>query len=1771
MELNCTDRMDNDEDGLTDCEDPECCFNEACSKSQLCQSYPDPQSILQMKTVLPEFASFFHRTKFLVEDGSLQKFASLQEFDPKRVSVIRGRVVTPRGEGLMGARVQYQSRRRSDIKKGITLTRDDGWFDFLVNGGGIVTLMFGKSPFPFQSRSIYVPWNQMVVMDEVKLAFTKKREGRLTKAVTACQEQTKLIKPIIKVVNDERDGIREIIDLEDSTTKLVHSSWKSSGYLPKIEMKLLDALPSTLLSVHYRITIEGKVFSKVLEPDQDMTVDFIWDGRNAYGQKVYGNSRAIISVGYKHKMCADIVWITQEISLHGFTPKSTDIGGWDLDIHNRYNPKDGIVYRGDGTAIDLKQKEKLVTVITGNFTETVIGPVAIATNSEGHMFVGDSGFIRRVGEFGRVTNLLKLNSSTTSHKYYITLDPMEEYVYVSDPVNIRILKVPVNLPAGISLQDNFEVAVGVGEICSPNHIDCGDGNMAVDAQLVYPKGMAFTKDGEMVFVDGSSLRMVSTEGIVSTLAGERKYQGDWKPSPCGSNIIAAEANFNWPTDIVISPLDETITLIDHGSVLQVTPDKRVVELFCGVDALNNPPKNLAYTNDGSLIIVDESNLIHKLEKNGSVTEIAGSLSFCKRSESGCLISDFDNVVTTASKAKFSHISDITVGPDGALLIADQKKHNIRSIFNFLPRLNLEEKYQVMSPDTGEMYIFTDTGVHQRTNGIFASASSSNLVFIYNSNNEVLEVQDANMNKIKMIRSKDKLISGPVASIVLSSGLEYFLKINKKGDLDQVRSPSGFVRQFHYKESSGLIAKKYLDGKMQYLYQYDTSGRLKEKVTPMGRTGRKGTSGPKTPNQLMSDKKLMSENALLRELYMSENELLKELYKINPVTSGHRLTMNSTLLHQYDWEYFVHTFSRSRSGYGSNVNGVGKKFIVNNIPAFTSELHPRSKTQSLWKADKKLMRVEHSYIPKRTLLIPEPWTGFSFVEQTYDKKRRPERWSWGDMKEILEYDQQGRIKTVKNCKSSKIEYVYPYEDAIYPDKYKTEIGDEYEIRRDNSGGIQQISTPLKFSHSFNVQARVGQYLLSYQPPWSLIPFHFIFGEDGVVTRIRSPGSEQYLVYEEEDFGSRSARTENMEVSEYSDKHGVKQRVLDDLSKTNLNTTYNIQANMIEMVQHAERDSILLSNVSFSCSKLQDLHQVDCSIDFDGKTNDYRMTYDLASHQITDINAFSFLRDQTGVTITNQKKKFELKQSLDRHGRINLEQLWLKRKLVFTKTYTYDCSGKITEIQEKLLSTTETTQYKYTNNGQLDTASTPRVNWIYSYDANSNIGNVNFGLGNSTFENEFGERVSMVSGFNKVTYEFNGNMLSRSGYMFHYNDLNQLIKITFKNQTPKEVIYDSQGRPVIIVEGDAMLYLVYTIVDKPWLLTHVYDRIKDVIKTFTYDTNDKLIAVEENNKLYAVITSPNGSPKKLLNENKGIFKETFRSPFGTEIDDTKEDFNMVIGFNGGVDLKFHSAGVVIIEGRPYDSILGQWMVPDVKQMLSLPDSPKDVHLYRFLSNDPINGKSPKTGYLDTLTEWLSFFNLDMKKMSRPILDPRQIRGLIVPSVKLPGTFGPKQEDDENDEDNLLEPTIQKHLTIHKDIRRPRMGRFFHTKSPLLGPNIVISNDGGRINTLPLDGAGNIEKTIAEIIDNSLLLENHGNYHETIYFLKNSHINEDKITDLKRHVAVTEQDLVPHGREICVKTFDTNLCVISGKEVWELSEWLSSDQNLSSSMRDVSRLVS
>ena len=70
-------------DGLTDCEDPECCEKPNCKQSQLCMTVDRPINILLQRQPPASTASFFQKMRFIIEEGSLQRYADNTAFNER--------------------------------------------------------------------------------------------------------------------------------------------------------------------------------------------------------------------------------------------------------------------------------------------------------------------------------------------------------------------------------------------------------------------------------------------------------------------------------------------------------------------------------------------------------------------------------------------------------------------------------------------------------------------------------------------------------------------------------------------------------------------------------------------------------------------------------------------------------------------------------------------------------------------------------------------------------------------------------------------------------------------------------------------------------------------------------------------------------------------------------------------------------------------------------------------------------------------------------------------------------------------------------------------------------------------------------------------------------------------------------------------------------------------------------------------------------------------------------------------------------------------------------------------------------------------------------------------------------------------------------------------------------------------------------------------------------------------------------------------------------
>ena len=111
---------------------------------------------------------------------------------------------------------------------------------------------------------------------------------------------------------------------------------------------------------------EGELFEKIFEADPNLKYTYSWKGINVYRQRVYGTTTALVKVGYEYEGCSLIIWNVQSTRISGQDLSVSNIGGWDLDIHHRYNFQEGILYKGDGTNIYLKDTPALIFTTMGD-------------------------------------------------------------------------------------------------------------------------------------------------------------------------------------------------------------------------------------------------------------------------------------------------------------------------------------------------------------------------------------------------------------------------------------------------------------------------------------------------------------------------------------------------------------------------------------------------------------------------------------------------------------------------------------------------------------------------------------------------------------------------------------------------------------------------------------------------------------------------------------------------------------------------------------------------------------------------------------------------------------------------------------------------------------------------------------------------------------------------------------------------------------------------------------------------------------------------------------------------------------------------------------------------------------------------------------------------------------------------------------------------------------------------------------------------------------
>jgi RHS repeat-associated protein len=611
-----------------------------------------------------------------------------------------------------------------------------------------------------------------------------------------------------------------------------------------------------LQQVELKVEIQGQRLERTFAPSPNQSFTFSWDGRDGYGRKLTGEHVATITVtqvypgryaqpGESRRAFAQFsatpgVAITGERDAGPIAITSTyrrkltarhdyrvaGIGGWLLDEHHTYDPVGQALYLGSGERRDvaleiIEQHALLVEQSRGGMAVTADGTVYVSAtvNQEAiYRMVPGAAPVRVAGGArpGCTSSLPGPASSVCLSPITLDAGPDGNIYFWNDGSQLGTSILRLDLGTA-----TVSRVAGTGPMqCSVSTSAPGDGGLAVDSPLCFPRSVAVASDGTVYIYESDTsngsrrrIRKVTPDGIIQTVfLGPPNVSGD------------SEVGFDVGPDGSVYAAD----LLGTAAIWRLLPSG-VIERFAGTSGssghsgdggpallakLGNGPSYLLAHTDGRVFIVDDGTnrtYLRVVDQQGFIQNLIGSGT--NRSNSG------NN--GPALKAGM-HAGPIAIGPNNLLYLAqhvsptDTFAATVRTVSAGIAG-PANGDVLIPSLDGLEVYRFARNGRHLET---LHSLTSSRLYgFSYDSTGRLESITDRSGNVTQFERDAE----GAPTGILGPFGHHTQLTTNDDGLLASVRDPSGAEQHFGY--AGGLLTSHTDVRGGEHSFEYDTSGRL----------------------------------------------------------------------------------------------------------------------------------------------------------------------------------------------------------------------------------------------------------------------------------------------------------------------------------------------------------------------------------------------------------------------------------------------------------------------------------------------------------------------------------------------------------------------------------------------------------------------------------------------------------------------------------------------------------------------------------------------------------------------------------------------------------------------------------------------------------------------------------------------------------------------------------------------------------------------------------
>lgn len=634
----------------------------------------------------------------------------------------------------------------------------------MVNGGGAVVIEFRREPFSTHQKVVRVPWNEIVLIDNIELSLDS-GAGLQTSAIqqassllsenplpdpdmpSCLAHNYKLMRPLIvpspkssrkshtsirsKSLNQQtsravilRDSgmVQQSIILPGSSSRdtnsndsnqsvsLIYISSRANEFMSTINLQLTPAsneqtqfkLPQELKLIHLKIVIEGKLFEQLFEPQTNLSFTYAWDRRNVYRQKSFGLSTASVSIGYEYFDCKHVIWTTKHIQLAGHDLSISDIGSqWNLNIHHRYNYRDSILQRGDGQNFNLKtDKPRVVQTIMGDGYQRQ----ATCSYCDGATTPSEQRLLKPQALISAPDGSIYVGDFNMIRKIEWAPSNSHSRQQSSERVVRTLLELPTTrVPSKYSLALNL----------ADNKLYMSD----LDRYQIYQvREQGKQQDNQAN--DNSSLS--SEENLIPVVGVGVRCQLEDR-SNCGDGSSARLARLIEPKALAFD-LNNRMYIADGPNVRMVDNDGKIYTLIgdygttrhtkfpCSDEAIPmhkfvpKSPVDLAFSPiDDTLHILDD-NVVYKITQDKRVQIVAGRSAHCVQStgETSSTYHNHKHKQLKATEVFLQSAQSITFSQNGDLFIGedDQKQTNSRVL--------------LVSPDEDTIYLYAGLAVENNS-------------------------------------------------------------------------------------------------------------------------------------------------------------------------------------------------------------------------------------------------------------------------------------------------------------------------------------------------------------------------------------------------------------------------------------------------------------------------------------------------------------------------------------------------------------------------------------------------------------------------------------------------------------------------------------------------------------------------------------------------------------------------------------------------------------------------------------------------------------------------------------------------------------------------------------------------------------------------------------------------------------------------------------------------------------------------------------------------